>query len=91
MPADTPKPYYVAAGDPGLKTVRPLDPTGGTEWLCRSAVLTSVKYEADLSDWVRSILSKAGAGKSSDLHYRNLLSDKRRIVANEVAQLPIRL
>jgi len=74
-----PKALYVAAGDPGLKTVRPLDPTGGTEWLCRSAVLTSVKYEADLSDWVRSILSKAGAGKSSDLHYRNLLSDKRRM------------
>jgi hypothetical protein len=89
MPADTPKPYYVAAGDPGLKTVRPLDPTGGTEWLCRSAVLTSVKYEADLSDWVRSILSKAGAGNRP--HYRNLLSDKRRIVVNEVAQLPIRL
>jgi len=89
MPADSPKPYYVAAGDPGLKTVRPLDPTGGTEWLCMSAVLTSVKYEADLSDWVRSILSKAGAGNRP--HYRNLLSDKRRIVVNEVAQLPIRL
>jgi hypothetical protein len=94
MAGDIPNPYYLAfideAGDPGLKTVRPIDAAGGTERLCLSAVLMRAKYQAALVGWVQSILSKAGALNRPDLHYRNLPNEKKRIVAKEVTQLPIR-
>lgn len=92
--AGIPDPYYFAfideAGDPGLKTVRPIDPVGGTEWLCLSAVLVRAKHDADVVNWVRSILSKAGVRNRADLHYRTLPDYRKRIVVGEVAQLPIR-
>src|SRR5262245_10049669 len=94
MPKDIPIPYYIAfideAGDPGLKTVRPIDPAGGTEWLCLSAVVIRVKHNADVVNWVRSILSTAGIANRPDLHYRNLKNDQKRIVVRELAQLPVR-
>jgi hypothetical protein len=94
MAAGTPDPYYFAfideAGDPGLKTVRPIDPVGGTEWLCLSAVLVRAKHDSDLVNWVRTILSKAGVRNRADLHYRTLADHRKRIVVSEVAQLPIR-
>lgn len=94
MATDIPKPYYTVfideAGDPGLKTVRPIDTVGGTEWLCLSAVVIRAKHDADVVNWVRSILSKAGAPNRPDLHYRNLKNDQKRIAARELAQLPIR-
>jgi Protein of unknown function (DUF3800) len=94
MAANIPSPYYIAyideSGDPGLKTVRPIDPVGATEWLCLSAVLIRVKFEADVESWVRSILSRAGVRNGRDLHYRHLKDDQKRIVANEIAQLPLR-
>jgi len=89
-----PKPYYVAfideAGDPGLKTVRPVDAKGATEWLCLSAVLTSARHEASLAEWVQSALAKGGARNRSELHYRDLADHQKRIVVSELAQVPIR-
>jgi hypothetical protein len=65
MATDTLIPYYITfideAGDPGLKTVRPIDVVGGTEWLCLAAVVVKAKHDTDVADWVGSILSKAGA------------------------------
>jgi hypothetical protein len=94
MAGDIPKPYYAVfideAGDPGLKTVRPIDPVGGTEWLCLSAVVIRVKHDADTVKWVRFILSKAGVPNRPDLHYRNLKNDQKRVAVCELARLPIR-
>jgi hypothetical protein len=78
------------AGDPGLKAVRPVDPTGATEWLCLCAVLTSAKNEAALAGWVQSALGKADARSRSELHYRNLADHQKRIVVSELSLLPIR-
>ncbi|BBB96151.1 MULTISPECIES: DUF3800 domain-containing protein [Bradyrhizobium] len=94
MTSHAPTPYYIAfideAGDPGLNTVRPIDAVGGTEWLCLSAVVARAKYDPDVVNWVRSILSKAGVRNRPDLHYRNLADHRKRIVLNELTQLPIR-
>ncbi|MCS3499611.1 hypothetical protein M2189_001430 [Bradyrhizobium japonicum] len=94
MASDIPKPYYIAfideAGDPGLKTVRPIDSVGGTEWLCMSAVVIRAKFDADVVGWVRSMLSKAGLRNARDLHYRKLADYRKRIVVSEIAQLPLR-
>jgi hypothetical protein len=66
MSAEIPKPYYVAfgdeAGDPGLKAVRPVDPTGGTKWLCLGAVLTS----ASATSGERGALDELIAGLNAD-------------------------
>jgi hypothetical protein len=82
MATQIPSPYYAAfideAGDTGLKNVRPIDPDGATEWLCLGAVLIRTKYEPEVSDWVRTILSKAGCNRT-DLHYRRLSAPQKRI------------
>jgi hypothetical protein len=92
MASNTPRPYYIAfideAGDTGLKAVRPVDPVGATEWLCLSAVVVRAKHEADVVNWVGSILSKTG--NRPDLHYRSLSDNRKRIAVNEIAQLPLR-
>jgi hypothetical protein len=93
MATHIPEPYYIAfideAGDTGLKNVRPIDPDGATEWLCLGAVLIRTKYEPEVSDWVRTILSKTGCNRS-DLHYRRLSAPQKRIALEEMTQLPLR-
>jgi hypothetical protein len=78
------------AGDPGLSNVRPIDAVGGTEWLCLGAIVTRSKFNSDVSKWVHSILTKAGAKSKSDLHYRNLPDFRKRVVCSELATLPVR-
>jgi len=94
VPSDIPDPYYIAfideAGDPGLKTVRPIDPTGGTEWLCLSAIVVRAKYHGEIAGWVRSMLEKAGVPNPTDLHWRKLPDYRKRIVASELASRPVR-
>lgn len=93
MAADAPAPYYIAfideAGDPGLKSVRPIDPVGGTEWLCLGAVLVKASNSPKTIKWVRLILDDAGV-RSPDLHYRNLPDYKKARVCSAMAKLPIR-
>lgn len=94
MAPDIPDPYYIAfvdeAGDPGLNRVRPIDDHGGTEWLCLSAVVVRAKYDADVVNWVRAIITTAGVRNRPDLHYRDLPDHRKRIVVNEVSRLPVR-
>src|SRR5260370_27977563 len=94
MATDSPDPYYMAfvdeAGDPGLSNVRPIDAVGGTEWLCLGAIVARSKFNSDVSKWVHSILTKAGAKGKSDLHYRNLTDFRKRVVCSELATLPVR-
>lgn len=94
MASDSLDPYYLAfideAGDPGLSAVRPVDRVGGTEWLCLGAVVVRSEHSAEISKWVRRILTNAGAGIRSDLHYRNLPDFRKRVVCSELAKLPVR-
>ena len=93
MATQIPDPYYVAfideAGDAGLKSVRPIDPVGATEWLCLGAVVIRAKHEPEMTNWVQTILSKVGS-KRTDLHYRYLSAPQKRIALGELAQLPLR-
>lgn len=93
MATQIPDPYYVAfideAGDTGLKAVRPVDPVGATEWLCLGALVIRAKHEPEVTNWVHTILSKAGC-KRTDLHYRYLSAPQKRIALGELAQLPLR-
>ena len=94
MTTHIPSPYYIAfideAGDAGLKTVRPIDAVGGTEWLCLGAVVIKVEHEATATTWIRSILTKAGIADRANLHYRRLNNDQKRIAVSELAKLPVK-
>lgn len=72
---NVPDHYYAAyideAGDPGLRSVRPIDEVGGTEWLCLGAVVIRASQSSKAVGWVRSMLEEAGVRNPSDLHYRN--------------------
>ena len=48
--------YIDEAGDPGLKTVRPLDENGASEWLVLSAVVMKAEREAKVVDWVSGLI-----------------------------------
>jgi hypothetical protein len=86
--------YYTAfideAGDPGLNAVRPIDEAGASEWLCLSAVLVRSARDREVTDWVRSLLQKAGVRNRADIHYRMLVDYRKRIVCGELARLPLR-
>jgi hypothetical protein len=78
--------YIDEAGDDGLKRVRPIDPVGGSEWLCIGAVLVRVSNENNVVDWVREIRQSVGSRQGPALHYRNLTSDKRVSTCELLAQ-----
>ncbi|ACA18439.1 hypothetical protein M446_4081 [Methylobacterium sp. 4-46] len=87
---------YVAfideAGDDGLRSVRPIDPDGGTEWFILSAVLIRADCEASPPLWVRHILSQLDFTGQRDLHFNRLRSDRdRETVCKNIADLPARL
>jgi len=82
--------YIDEAGDTGLNRVRPIDPVGGTEWLCVSAVLVRVENEPNVSNWVRDIRSDIDVKQRPDLHFRKLSPTRKLAVAQCVAALPIR-
>lgn len=82
--------YIDEAGDTGLNRVRPIDPVGGTEWLCVSAVLVRVENEPNVSNWVRDIRSDIDVKQRPDLHFRKLSPKRKLTVAQRVAELPIR-
>jgi len=92
--SNAPSPYYVAfideAGDPGLNTVRPIDKTGSTEWLCLGAIVVKASDEPKIGGWVSAIKSKAEIKGPVDLHYRNLPDFRKTIVCSELAKLPLR-
>ncbi len=79
---NSPSPYeYVLyideAGDDGLKRVRPVDPTGATEWLVISGVLVRQNNEAKVVDWVREVREDINAKQGPALHFRNLSPTKK--------------
>lgn len=78
------------AGDPGLRTVRPIDPNGSSEWLVLGAVVLRNRYETSAVQWIKDIRLELEIRQRPDVHYRNLSDTKRLSAARIVATLPIR-
>lgn len=91
---DTKKIGYIAyideAGDPGLKTVRPIDENGASEWLVLSAVVVKAAREPFVKDWVEEIIGDLGIRQRRDLHYRTLSPTRKIAAGNKIASLPLR-
>ena len=82
--------YIDEAGDPGLKTVRPIDEHGASEWLVLSAVVIKSEREPDVVDWVSELISDLGIRQRRDLHYRTLSPTRKRVAGEKIAALPLR-
>jgi hypothetical protein len=78
------------AGDPGLDRIRPLDPSGASEWLVIGATLIRASNEAEPVEWVRSMLSSANVRQTRQLHFRGLKDWQKVLVCSEFERLPVK-
>jgi hypothetical protein len=76
------------AGDPGLERVRPIDNSGGSEWLTIGAVLIRTQNEAEPPKWAGHILRDIGIRQRPDLHFRYLSPTRKKRVCDLMATLP---
>lgn len=83
--------YVDEAGDFGLRSVVPIDPTGGSEWFVLGAAVVRKENESEVPKWLRIIRNEAKNTQSMDLHFRGLSDRQKRVICSRLADLPIRL
>ncbi|HEX4183950.1 MAG TPA: hypothetical protein VHY34_11900, partial [Caulobacteraceae bacterium] len=93
-PADKLAYHYVAyideSGDPGIRTVRPIDPTGSSEWLMVAAVVIGADREAEVSGWTADMLAAMNSRQMQDLHFAKLSPRQKLAACRHIASLPVR-
>jgi Protein of unknown function (DUF3800) len=82
--------YIDEAGDPGLRSVRPANPKGATEWLSIGAILVQVERVRETVAWIQSIRNAIEASEGPVLHFRTLDAARRLVVCKELAALPVK-
>jgi len=84
--------YIDEAGDCGIKTVKPLDANGSSEWFILSAVVIDAAREDQVAGWVEHMTSSARLiqRQIKVLHFKNLLPVTKTLVCTSVASLPLR-
>jgi hypothetical protein len=82
--------YIDEAGDPGVRSVKPINPAGASEWLILAGFLVRIENDRQCISWAREIIGKFRNAQSTILHFRNLLDVKKRIACEIVAQKPCR-
>ena len=86
--------HYVAyideSGDDGLKRIRPIDDQGSSEWMMLSAVVVKATRETEVESWVRDIIDGLWRHNRSDIHFKDLSPNKKRVVCEQMAALSAR-
>ena len=82
--------YIDEAGDSGIKAVRPIDENGSSEWMTLSAVLVHSSRETEVAGWGRDIYNDLGLKQARSLHYNKLSPTRRLVLAQRIAELPLR-
>lgn len=89
-----PEPYFIAyfdeAGDPGIKTVAPIDPNGASEWFSVGCAVVRATNEQKLVPTIRSIKKSIYSEQSPDLHFRNLVEHKKKAVCEALGATDMR-
>ena len=84
-----PDPYFIAyfdeAGDPGIKTVAPIDPNGASEWFTVGCAVIRASREHELVPLIQTIKKSVFSTQSPDLHFRNLVEHKKLPVCQALA------
>lgn len=86
--------HYVAyideAGEDGLRTVRPIDPSGSSEWLILGAMLVDAARETEVQAWHHQTLKLLRSRQMRDIHFRKLNDDRKAKVCGYMADFPMR-
>ncbi|WP_082351748.1 DUF3800 domain-containing protein [Cypionkella psychrotolerans] len=82
--------YVDEAGDDGLRSFKPEDPKGCTEWLCLAGYLVRAEIDKTLPDVHLSLRQAVGSRQSDVIHYRNLSDPKRLVACEHLAKTPAR-
>lgn len=82
--------YIDESGDPGIQSVRPIDPNGATEWLVLSCFLVRAENDHKTLGWVKEIQSKF-RNVQSHLHFSDLLPSKKKIACESLVRKPCAL
>ena len=82
--------YIDESGDDGIRRVKPIDPSGATEWFVLSAVVVRVDRELEVLQWVRDTITALEQHQRKDLHFRDLSSEKKKFVCSAIAEKPLR-
>ena len=83
--------YIDEAGDDGLRQIKTERIRGASEWLVMSAVLIRADRASEVPNWGWDIIRKIGQHQITHLHYLKLNSEKRILVCEELANLPVRI
>lgn len=80
------------AGDPGIRSVVPVAPSGASEWFTMGAVVIDQARDGSTIEWVREIKTAVNQVQKPYFHYKDVLPGARRLRACEIlAKKPCRL
>jgi hypothetical protein len=83
--------YIDESGDTGLNGVRPMKPTGSSEWFVMGAALFSAKNEALIPGWTKDMLDGIKSRQRAALHFTDIKDEnKKASVCQSIAKLPAR-
>jgi hypothetical protein len=83
--------YIDESGDPGLRSVKPINPKGASEWLVLSCFLVREENDRKMVGWIKEIQSQFYNVQNPYLHYSTLSDDQKAIACKVLAQKPCRL
>ncbi|WP_113261865.1 DUF3800 domain-containing protein [Agrobacterium cavarae] len=78
--------YFDEAGDPGIRRVVPVDPSGGTEWFVLGCVVIKASREKEPIDFIKRARMIIKSRQRPDIHYKNLKAWQRVKVCQEAAK-----
>lgn len=88
------EPYFLAhideAGDPGIKTVAPIDPKGASEWFVVGCTVIRAANDRKTVELVQGIKRDIRSVQRPDLHYRFLNEPRKMAVCQAIAQAELR-
>jgi len=96
MPSNPPipEPYFLAyfdeAGDPGVKSVAPIDPNGASEWFTVGCVVLKVENERLPVELIKRLKDELRSSQRPDLHFRHLSEPKKLHVCTALANERLR-
>jgi hypothetical protein len=73
-----------------LKRVRPVDRNGASEWLVVGGVVIRKEYEPAVPGWISDALKAMNSRQLKDIHFADLNEQRRAIMCQHVANLPLR-
>lgn len=82
--------YIDESGDPGVKTVKPLDNPGSSEWMIVAGVVVAAHREADVTPWAHELKTALNSSQLRDIHFQKLNPQRKLIACDHVASKPLR-